>query len=355
MKNKKIVVKFNIEDLTIKWEYDDMQACTNTVLVKDKKEILYYYYTLTVIKNNEELFNVYVYDFPAIICFFKILKDIVSDTDFENRNWSKYVIDEYNFSIYQQSMEAHGSLLVDDAYEFKRTVYIDDDGEISNEHFQVFVGYGLKNTVPGVYIQLSRKQVEQLINTIELFLQQSIDEHNRRVKKRIAFNANIIEASDEGLLKFYKTPKKKRLDDIYVTGDEVDLDVFLNDTHDTYMKYRQCQIQKITKATLTVNTYSGKTEDIPIDRIYYINIHDMSEERLKYDKTACMEDFLAIMTPSMKKEFIEQPEDDIAEKWKWALISRTWMCRGEHKFNNPQKTAKKIIKQIIKNLKKEKQ
>ena len=92
-----------------------------------------------------------------------------------------------------------------------------------------------------------------------------------------------------------------------------------------------------------------------MELITYI-FDDMSgSEKLKYNKQQCKDDFMNIMSPEEKEEFIKMPLKKLTARWLYAVAGRTWMFRDEHEFKEPEKAVKWVIKQIQKECRVKKQ
>ena len=73
--------------------------------------------------------------------------------------------------------------------------------------------------------------------------------------------------------------------------------------------------------------------EIAINTIAYI-FQDMPKERLVFDEDEIMNDFISILSDFEIEEFKTADVELLFEKWKSAMIDRTWMCRDEHNLPN---------------------
>lgn len=143
---------------------------------------------------------------------------------------------------------------------------------------------------------------------------------------------------------------------------------------DIYIDYHNCIIKSVEKSNagsagyitvtggykngengLKIRHLEDKSIKIPLEIITHV-FNDMCDsEKLKYTKEQCLEDFWQLLTPEEKKEFVKTPLKKLVKKWKYPVIDRTWMCRDEHGFDEPEKVAKWVVKKMKKRSEREKE
>ena len=107
---------------------------------------------------------------------------------------------------------------------------------------------------------------------------------------------------------------------------------------------------------------TGKKEDkeyiIPLSNLLEI-FTDVSTEKLHYNVEEIADDWVSILNENEKKEFKTQKINKLYNKWREAIVDRTWMCRTEHHLpklvedkgnhENVYANVKEVIK-IVKDL-----
>ena len=106
-------------------------------------------------------------------------------------------------------------------------------------------------------------------------------------------------------------------------------------------EYYKAKILKIESDNLILE--SG--EVVTLDSIVYI-MDEVIDEKLKYKENEIAQDFLSILSNEEKEEFKNCSIELLLNKYKEAIIDRTWMCRDEHEFDIDYTTGDRVDKVI---------
>lgn len=349
MLKKNVIARWKFADnCFIEWKFQGMESINGKLFIKDLCDILYHYYKMSIYVNGTEKMHVFTYDFPALIEFMESLRDLIDCEEFNAQDWST----QYNgptVSVKSKHYRCAGSFEIEDLYMITRDVcVVKDSGQIEWDEYHLVVGGNSGNDC--VYIKLEAEEAKCLLATLDDFMVKSIQVFNETVKKRLEDMQKKFEVQDD-TLRLYVDTDKAQVDEIYVLGDFVDIEEIAGDD---YEKYINAEILSINPESLKIQLQNGDTKDICIKDICYIFIHDMSNKRLNFNTSQCLEDFMSIMSPAMKNEFKNGNKKELAKKWYLTVAARTWMYRSEHGFENPKKEAKKIVKKISQKIKEEK-
>lgn len=351
-KNKKDVFYFQSNNIKVKFSnpiiqsYDEYGAC------KTERGILYYYYDLTVyIKNNKTwntLFNLHTYDFPAITTF-KMFLEYITNNKPEKTKYQKEDLGDNNYLL---SRTLEMDFLCEDYYSVTHYIREEQEKEIS-ESFDIVIGkpfdYNREEMVTVSFKNLSKEDIETIINCVDSFIKYSIENNTQTVRKR---NKRHIKSWKIRERKLYQISKNGKIENIFVVGDKINsLKVLHGDlsSQDFYStEFCDFTIENITKEGIILNSgyedikkeYRKIKDDelIKIENIIDIFI-DMEDYKLKYSEKEIAEDFLNILSESEKKEFLQENSDLLFNKWSESIINRTWMCREEH--NLPKRVEDK--------------
>lgn len=377
--SKKIKSTWIYDDVKVEFSEPSIQAWESVVHAETTKDILYYYYTMTVYRRNDKKrwkkeFISYAWDFPALLCVNGMAAELLKD-DFDGGTWQKTQIPDSDGIVwYKKSIDTAG-IINEDIYRLTRTVRIDEDEKI--DWFTVDVGSGndprftpyTGGTAFVSFDMLKREDFMAFVNTVKDFIDKSIKAFNQEQDKNIQLEAGARVVKN-GKLYEYKDRIKgiagcNKLESVYIPGDSLDFKIKTQkDDKDIFVDFHNCRLVSVEDGFITVTdgyktvhqkpeSLEGQQVRIPVETIMYSNAIEPST-KLRFSKKQCMDDFYAIMSDEEKAEFAETPIDALVEKWFGAVVDRTWIFRDEHGFRNPRKTTKKIIKKIKKKCQAEK-
>lgn len=377
--SKKIKSTWIYDDVKVEFSEPSIQAWESVVHAKSVKDILYYYYTMTVYRRNDKKkwkreFISYACDFQALLCVNGMAEELLKD-DFDGGTWQKTQIPDSDGIIwYKKSIDTAG-IINEDIYRLARTVRIDEDEKL--DWFTVDVGSGndprfAPYTGGAAFVSfdmLKREDFMAFVNTVKDFIDKSIKAFNQEQDKNIQLEAGARVVKN-GKLYEYKDriegiARCNKLESVYIPGDSLDFKIKTQkDDKDIFVDFHNCRLVSVEDGFITVTdgyktvhqkpeSLEGQQVRIPVETIMYSNAIEPST-KLRFSKKQCMDDFYAIMSDEEKAEFAEIPIDALVEKWFGAVVDRTWIFRDEHGFRNPRKTTKKIIKKIKKKCQAEK-
>lgn len=377
--SKKIKSTWIYDDVKVEFSELSIQAGESVVHAETAKDILYYYYTMTVYRRNDKKkwkkeFISYACDFQALLCVNGMAEELLKD-DFDGGTWQKTQIPDSDGIIwYKKSIDTAG-IINEDIYRLARTVMIDEDEKL--DWFTVDVGSGndprfAPYTGGAAFVSfdmLKREDFMAFVNTVKDFIDKSIKAFNQEQDKNIQLEAGARVVKN-GKLYEYKDriegiARCNKLESVYIPGDSLDFKIKTKkDDKDIFVDFHNCRLVSVEDGFITVTdgyktvhqkpeSLEGQQVRIPVETIMYSNAIEPST-KLRFSKKQCMDDFYAIMSDEEKAEFAETPIDALVEKWFGAVVDRTWIFRDEHGFRNPRKTTKKIIKKIKKKCQAEK-
>lgn len=377
--SKKIKSTWIYDDVKVEFSEPSIQAGESVVHAETAKDILYYYYTMTVYRRNDKKkwkkeFISYACDFQALLCVNGMAEELLKD-DFDGGSWQKTQIpDSDGIMWYKKSIDTAG-IVNEDIYRLARTVRIDEDEKL--DWFTVDVGSGndprfAPYTGGAAFVSfdmLKREDFMAFVNTVKDFIDKSIKAFNQEQDKNIQLEAGARVVKN-GKLYEYKDriegiARCNKLESVYIPGDSLDFKIKTKkDDKDIFVDFHNCRLVSVEDGFITVTdgyktvhqkpeSLEGQQVRIPVETIMYSNAIEPST-KLRFSKKQCMDDFYAIMSDEEKAEFAETPIDALVEKWFGAVVDRTWIFRDEHGFRNPRKTTKKIIKKIKKKCQAEK-
>lgn len=377
--SKKIKSTWIYDDVKVEFSEPSIQAWESVVHAKSVKDILYYYYTMTVYRRNDKKkwkreFISYACDFQALLCVNGMAEELLKD-DFDGGSWQKTQIPDSDGIIwYKKSIDTAG-IINEDIYRLAITVRIDEDEKL--DWFTVDVGSGndprfAPYTGGAAFVSfdmLKREDFMAFVNTVKDFIDKSIKAFNQEQDKNIQLEAGARVVKN-GKLYEYKDriegiARCNKLESVYIPGDSLDFKIKTKkDDKDIFVDFHNCRLVSVEDGFITVTdgyktvhqkpeSLEGQQVRIPVETIMYSNAIEPST-KLRFSKKQCMDDFYAIMSDEEKAEFAETPIDALVEKWFGAVVDRTWIFRDEHGFRNPRKTTKKIIKKIKKKCQAEK-
>lgn len=369
--SKKIKSTWIYDDVKVEFSEPSIQAWESVVHAETTKDILYYYYTMTVYRRNDKKkwkkeFVSYAWDFPALLCINSMAEELLKD-DFDGGSWQKtQILDTDGIMWYKKSIDTAG-IVNEDIYRLTRTVRIDEDEK--HDWFTIDVGSGndprfTPYTCEAAFVSfdmLKREDFMGFVNTVKDFIDKSIKAFNQEQDKNIKLEAGARVVKN-GKLYEYKDRLEgiagcNKLESVYIPDDSLDFKIKTKkDEKDIFVNFYNCKLVSVEDGFITVTdgykrvqqkpeSLEGQQVKIPVETIMYSNAIEPSE-KLKFSKKQCVDDFYAIMSDKEKTEFAETPIDALIKKWFDTVANRTWTFRDEHGFRNPRKTTKKIIKKI---------
>lgn len=360
-KFKKVNNKFKWESdfMVLEFSNPSIQGFSNFINLTSEEEIMYYYYTVKIFKkviewddNDNEVTKQKLiserntHDFPTLLQLKWMLDYQLKDNPIINGQKIEYS----NGSVrYSKVMSTEG-FACDDFYEITKSV----DSEGNDDRFVVYCGatfdsQGDLNSAGIRTPYVSKEDMEELFTCVSDFIQYSLDEHNKwnniLANSYEVKNGKIYEYNSEN-----ETINKDRIESIYAVGDILDIKTVIDNQENDYDKV---VITKIEGEDIILN--NGVT--IKCDSIRYIS-NEPTDEMLKYKENEIAKEFSDILTSEEKEEFKNCNAEFLLNKYKMAIIDRTWMCREEHGFNINDKTGDRVseitpvVRNIIKLIKK---
>lgn len=231
--SKKIKSTWIYDDVKVEFSEPSIQAGESVVHAETAKDILYYYYTMTVYRRNDKKkwkkeFVSYACDFPALLCINGMAEELLKD-DFDGGSWQKTQIpDSDGIMWYKKSIDTAG-IVNEDIYRLMRTVRIDEDEK--HDWFTVDVGSGndprfAPYTCGAAFVSfdmLKREDFMGFVNTVKDFIDKSIKAFNQEQDKNIKLEAGARVVKN-GKLYEYKDRLKgiagcNKLESVYIPGD----------------------------------------------------------------------------------------------------------------------------------------
>ena len=380
-KEKSIKSVWNARDVKVVFSEPDIQESSSVVYIKDISEIMYYYYTVTVYKYTDNKwrkeFAVSTYDFPGILSA-KLIIEKLLQSDYRDGSWQFDKSEEWygnrNTVWYKKSYGTE-NIMNEDYYRIERAIRVTNEEEF--EDFSLTIGTGtdngesgLNNTLKSITVHfLKRSDIESFLKTVEDFIQMSINDFNKNQEKHLALEKAA--RVKNGKLYEYRSVydnEPDNIDDIYIPGDIIDFTILdKHEGRDVFTEFHNCLIKDVEISNIGMAGYlivtggyknknhgygieklEKRTIKIPVELITYIFDDRSGSEKLKYNKQQCKDDFMNIMSPEEKEEFIKMPLKKLTARWSYAVAGRTWMFRDEHGFEEPEKAIKWVIKKIQK-------
>ena len=361
---------FNSDKMKVEFSKPCIQAYDDYAFCKTENGIMYYYYNIRikakVLNKWERIVDIYTHDFPQILA----LKEYIRLFLIEGVEEEKYQKDIGTHDIIWKTYSLDTGFFCDDYYSIIHTIK-DNDGDIS-ESFSLTVGksldYSTHDVVGVTFNHLRKEDLEEIYKCVCGFIQYSLDDHNEGV---IEYNKNSISSWKIENGKLYEMNEDK-IKSVFVQGDEIDEIVVLKgdiESEDfSSTEFHNFTIDAIEDDCIV---FSNGYEDIRSndyrrieqeERVYIKDLISVFEEeptdKLEYGEDEICDDFILILSEQEKEEFRIQSIDYLFEKWKDAIIDRTWMCRTEHnlpnrvKDNGNHENVYASIRVIIEELKK---
>ena len=334
------------DGLKIEFKEPEIQAFDDYGYCKNENGILYYYYGVDAyIKSNrkwKKVLDIRTYDFPNLINFKKILDGFIS-RDIKIDNYQNNACND-GLIWYTYNLDTNG--LGEDFYSVSHQ-YLEENGNKEKEFYNVAIGKSLlinSNEVLGVtFNNLSYDELKVIYECVKGFIQYSIDRHNKIIiaRNKVGLSSWKIENS-----KLYKVKEDNSVEEIFIKGDKIEDAVILNgslNSKDFYSsKICDFVIDDIKEDYILLSSgyedkrgkYNRKIEGstkIKLQSLIDI-FYDVEDIKLSYNEKEIGIDFLYLLSDNEKEEFKNKDIDYLYNKWKEAILSRTWMCREEHKL-----------------------
>lgn len=340
------VYGFKSEHFKIEFSNPRMQAHDDYGYVKDEKDILYYYYDIAgYVKDRKKwkrAFSGGAYDFPGILGFKGMLEAFINN-EIDIKQYQKNKNKDSDRIWYTYNVDS--GVFVEDYYSFTNE-QIYEGKKFLNSFFSLTVGVSLNyhgDEINGLTFRyLEVEDLKEILKCVKYFIKYSIDIRNEAVIKRHKLdlsswkveNGKLYEMSDDG----------KAINTIYTVGSTMDDIVVLvgdlDSTEFSSIKYNDAVIESIDFDGILISggyseNRSGEYHKIeaPV-KIYYNTLlylfEDMPEERLGWGEEEITSDFIGLLSPVERAEFQMAPMSYLFEKYKSAIIDRSWMCRSEH-------------------------
>lgn len=372
--NKNDLYSFESENIKIEFNEPRVQAWDEFGSCTTEKDILYYYYTVTAYTKEKKKWNKFfelgTYDFPEIITFKNILKAYINkEIDFYDYQKDDLTDDRFHFTHTIDTRQ-----LCEDFYSVTHSVIKEED-EIKNEHYNVVVGkpfgYNGDEMINVSLNLLTKEDVEEIYKCVNGFIEYSIKKtHEINVKrnKEALASWKIIDK------KLYEmSPNGKSIETIYTIEDKIGDALIMhgNINSDKFYSTRisNFRIKDIVEDGIIIDegyeeTKVGReyrkikfSEKIELNKLVYL-CNEVDYPELKYNEKQITEDFFKILSDKEKEEFKTETVETLFDKYKEAILNRTWMCRKEHKLpkrvedTGYNENVYASIKVIIENIKK---
>ncbi len=367
--------KYGFKSEHFKVEFSDprMQAHDDSGYVKDESDILYYYYGVCgYVKNKKEwvpLFEAMAYDFPGIFGFKSMLEAFINDT-VKLKSYQKNTSKDTDRIWYTYNVD--NGIFVEDYYSVtNEKIY--DGNKFVTSMFSITVGealsYGGDEIKSLTFRGLKVKDLKEIVKCINAFVKYSIDSRNEEVIAREKADIASWKVEDGKLYKM--SEDKKCIENIFTVGCEMDdITVLVGDLDSkdfVSIQYNNSVIEKIDFDGILISggyleTRRGDYQKVeePV-KVYYNKLlylfEEMPKERLEWGEAEIASDFLGLLSPVERAEFQMAPSNYLFDKYKDAIINRSWMCRSEHnlpkrvKDTGYHENVHESVRHIIQNIK----
>jgi hypothetical protein len=340
---------FKRENDVFKWESDFMvlefsnpsiQGFSEHVQLTSHTDILHYYYSVKIYKKTHEwdedgsqsteqelVCERDTYDFPRILDLKEIVGFQLNDNTVMNGQKNEYTFGDARYS----KVLSTDGFACDDFYEVSKSVNA-DGGE---ERYTVYCGttfdaQGDLNSVGLRTPYVKREDLEQLLKCVNEFIQYSLTIQNEQIQ---LWNARY--GIENGKIYEYeiieKGINKGVIESIYAVGDKLNITTVIDNKE---VEYKDVIINKIEEEYIILSD----GERLPVESICYVN-YEPSSAALRYKEDEITEEFLAILSDAEKEEFKNSSTVSLLNRYKQAIIDRTWMCRSEHEFDIDYQTG----------------
>ena len=339
---------FRSENFKIEFVEPRIQGFDDYAYLKDEDGIMYYYYGVDGYimgskKNWKKVFAAGAYDFPGILGFKSMLEAFYldkigmgkyqkdSNEDCPDRVWYTYSLDSGTF--------------VEDFYSITHEIIIDDGEEVKNS-YSMTIGKALDyagSEINGItFRHLDANDLEKIYECVCEFVEYSLEVHNKRTKEYIldglrswqCIDGKIYEMNEDGKSIESIYPVGTLMDDATVLIGDINSKDYRSSTFNNFI------IEKVENDGIIIS--GGYEENLrgeyrhleQPEKILFSTLirmfEDMPKERLAYNEEDIQTDFISLISDFEKNEFKGEDVEFLFEKYKSAIMNRTWMCRDEH-------------------------
>ena len=350
LKNYRNGNKFGFTNGNIKIEFREpsIQAHDEYGYVKGPRDILYYYYSVVGYAKTEyskkwkEIFSIHTYDFPHILSLKAMLEAFI-EKPINRDEYQKLECSNFG-TYYSYNMET--GFVSDDAYSLTHTIFVNGDGS-EKSTYSLSVGKGCSSYTNVSLVNLTlnhltRKELCKIYECVKGFVKYTCDVANERIRDYVTKDLMSWKISDG---KLYQMNEDCSIKSVFTVSDMLnDVTVIegnINSKNYHSACYNNCRIVDIKDNSIVIEggfkeyarscdyEHLETSEEIAINTIAYI-FPEMPEERLNFGEDEIMKDFISILSDEEIEEFKTADVDFLFNKWKSAIIDRTWMCRSEH-------------------------
>ena len=367
---------FMSDNFKIEFSEPRIQGFDDYAYLKSESGIMYYYYGVDGYikddKKGKKVFAAAAYDFPGIIGFKGMLEAFYLD---------KIGIGKYQKDVNEKipsriwyTYETNSGTFVEDFYSIVHEFVIEDKEEISNS-YSLTVGKALDyagSEINGLtFRHLKAEDIEKIYECVCEFIEYSLEVHNKRTKEYIldglrswhCIDGKVYEMNKDGKSVECIYPVGILMDDATILVGDINSKDYCSKTFNNFT------IEKVEDDGIIIN---GGYEEARRGEIRHINepekilfstlirmFEDMPKERLAYNEEEIQKDFISLLSDFEKNEFKGEDVDFLFEKYKSAIMDRTWMCRSEHnlpkriKDTGHHENVYASIRVIVENIKNE--
>lgn len=314
---------WTIDNIKVEFSDSHIQAFNGETILTDTSRIMYLYYNVAVYHatdcdddDNDEvewtlLFEKYVHDFPALLSLIEMLNACLNKNKNNLSSKNRLFEDFYELSHCQVGDNTRYTLVI---------------GGTPGAEYN-----GISHSVALEY--LSKEEVMSFSEFVNGFMADAIERYNKRQAAFENFHrTNKVVRNNRLYVYENDFADSTHLDKVLVIGDEVELVVFAsNPISPGFIEEEICDVVVIEEFDEENQTVTCDGFIYPISDIAYIFM-ETPTSKLNYSVDEIVPDFIGIMTETEKEEFKRESVDCLFDKYKWMIISRTWMCRGEHEF-----------------------
>lgn len=334
---------FYSDKVKVEFSNPSIQPFDENAYCKNDRGIMYYYYTVKVWMREKRawksVFTVYPYDFPAILDFKNMLDTLINN----KIDLKCYQREEHRTGVWYTYHFDIGAF-AEDLYTITHS-FIDEESERIQESYSIGVGkaldYSNSESMMVVLGNLKKEDLAEIYKCVNGFIDYTIEKNNEIVINRNKKSLNSWKVKNGKLYKM--TEDGKSVDSVYTVGDRIDDAVVLkgdiNSCDFSSFKYCDFVINEIKEdAILFSSGYEeNRGEYRKIESLEEIKLsvlldlfEDMPKEKLELDEEGIIQDFMDILSNEEKEEFRKESIEVLYDKWKDAILNRTWMCRDEH-------------------------
>lgn len=363
--------RWESEFMVLEFSNPSIQGFNSHIPLKSEKDIMYYYYTVSIYKkfetedkNENEIIQWKLvssrstHDFPCITELKWILEEQLKDDTKVNGQKTEYRNGDIEYS---KTMSTEG-FACDDFYEIRKRIVEDqEENEEVKESYVVYAGttYDCQGDLNSCGIRtpyVNREDIKKLLKCVSEFIKYSIEEENKVIQEqRDHFdikNKKIYEYQYDYDCKKVNTSK---ISSIYAIGDMLNITIVENDKE---IEFYKVKLLDVKDNSLMVQDSRKTNYEIELEKIVYID-SEVPKDKVTYKELEVAKDFISILEDEEKQEFKNKNTKFLLKKYKHPIIDRTFLCWEEHGFNidynsgDRVKAVTPIVKDIIELIKKE--